>query len=100
MKWFLRSMSSIQNMQRSITNTKIHVGIEGRNHSITLCHFPMLSWPKSRYGSIHLHGHIHSRGSEYNLQIKTEGIRRYDVGVEANNYLPVSLKEILSFMEL
>lgn len=79
---------------------EIHAGIDGRNHSITLCHFPMLSWPKSRHGSIHLHGHIHSRGAEYNLQMKTEGIRRYDVGVEANNYLPVSLEEILSFMEL
>jgi len=80
--------------------TEIHVGAGGTNYSITLCHFPMLSWPKSRYGSIHLHGHIHSRGSEYNLQMKAEGIRRYDVGVEANNYLPVSLQEILSFMEL
>lgn len=80
--------------------TEIHVGVRGTNYSITLCHFPMLSWPKSRHGSIHLHGHIHSRGSEYNLQMKTEGVRRYDVGVEANNYLPVSLEEVLSFMEL
>lgn len=80
--------------------SEIHVGAGGKNYSITLCHFPMMSWYKSRHGSIHLHGHIHSRGNEYNLQMKEEGIRRYDVGIDANNYKPVSLEEILAFIEL
>ena len=80
--------------------TEIHVGIGGENHSITLCHFPMMSWYKSRHGSLHLHGHIHSKGDEYNLQMKREGIYRYDVGVDANHYMPVSLKEILDYMEV
>lgn len=80
--------------------TEIHVGANGKNYSITLCHFPMMSWYKSRHGSIHLHGHIHSKGDEYNQQMKEENIRRYDVGVDANNFYPVSLKEILDFMEI
>lgn len=77
---------------------EIHVLHGGKNYSITLCHYPMMSWPKSNYGSIHLHGHIHSKPDEYNLQMKKEGIRRYDVGVDANRFMPVSLEDILKFM--
>lgn len=61
-----------------------------------LMHYPMLSWPKKNSGSIQLHGHIHSC-EEYNLQNRAEEIRRYDVGVDANHYFPVSVKQILSF---
>ena len=50
----------------------------------------MMSWPKSRYGSLHLHGHIHSKG-DYNIKQRDAGILRYDVGIDANNYQPVSL---------
>ena len=49
-------------------------------------------------GSIQLHGHIHAR-EEYNFQNKADGIRRYDVGVDANDYYPVSVKQIIEFFE-
>lgn len=67
--------------------------------NISLMHYPMMEWPKSRHGSIHLHGHIHST-REYNLMQKQQGIRRYDVGVDANNYRPVSIEQILQSMEV
>lgn len=67
--------------------------------SISLMHYPMLEWPISRHGSIHLHGHQHNH-FEYNVQMKEQGIKRYDVGVDGNNYFPVSLKQILEFMEV
>lgn len=63
-----------------------------------LMHYPMLSWSKKNSGSIQLHGHMHARG-EYNLQNKADGIRRYDVGVDANNYYPVSVKQIVEFFD-
>lgn len=63
-----------------------------------LMHYPMLSWPKKNSGSIQLHGHIHER-EEYNLQNREDGIRRYDVGVDANYYYPVSVKQIMAFFE-
>lgn len=59
-----------------------------------LMHYPMLSWPKKNNGSIHLHGHIHAC-EQYNLQNKIDGIRRYDEGVDANNYYPISVKQII-----
>jgi calcineurin-like phosphoesterase family protein len=63
-----------------------------------------------------LHGHIHSRpplptGVEpkddfdatfrrgYNERNRDPDIRRYDVGVDANNYRPVSAAHILEFFE-
>lgn len=63
-----------------------------------LMHYPMLSWPKKNSGSIHLHGHIHA-GEEYNRKNREDGIRRYDVGVDANAYYPVSVKQIVEFFK-
>lgn len=65
-----------------------------------LMHYPMLEWKRSHHGSIQLHGHIHSRGMEYNLECKKNGVRRYDVGVDANGYYPVALTTILDFMNM
>jgi len=59
-------------------------------------HYPMLSWPKDRKGSLQLHGHIHER-MEYNLENRDAGVRRYDVGVDANSYYPVSADQIFRF---
>jgi len=64
--------------------------------TIALMHYPMMSWPKSRQGSIHLHGHIHA-DSDYNRINREQGIKRYDVGVDANNFIPISIKQILQF---
>ena len=58
----------------------------------------MMSWPKSRKGSIQLHGHIHGDGS-YNLHNRAQGIKRYDVGVDANRFMPVSIKQIQEFFQ-
>jgi len=81
-----------------------HMPVEAANDTITslngeaivLMHYPMMSWPKSRRGSIHLHGHIHA-DSNYNWRNKEQGIKRYDVGVDANNFVPISIKQILQF---
>lgn len=75
----------------------LEVALNGIN--ISLMHYPMMSWPKSRHGSLHLHGHIHSKG-DYNLQQKEDGILRYDVGVDANGFYPVSIEQIKEFFEI
>lgn len=55
---------------------------------VVLCHFPMLSWERSYHGSIHLHGHSHGNIPDDPL------VRRVDVGVDCNNYTPVSWGDI------
>lgn len=49
-------------------------------------HYPGRSWPRSHYGSIQVFGHHH--GSLFSIG------RQYDVGVDNNNYYPVSLEEV------
>jgi len=54
---------------------------------IVLCHYAMRVWDRSHYGSIHLYGHSHG-----NLPpIKNT----MDVGVDVNNFYPISLEEVL-----
>jgi calcineurin-like phosphoesterase family protein len=57
---------------------------------IVLCHYPLLTWEGSGRDWIHLHGHCHG-----NLQPKFNiNSKRYDVGVDCNNYLPISYDDI------
>lgn len=65
----------------------------------TLMHYPMLEWAKMRSKSIHLHGHMHNQGIDYNLRCKAESIRRFDVGVDANGYYPVAITTVLDFVD-
>ena len=62
-------------------------------------HYPMLSWPKKNSGGIQLHGHIHS-DEKYNLQNREDNNRRFDVGVDANGFYPVSIKQIIEFFTI
>lgn len=67
--------------------------IKYNKQQYVLCHYPLLEWYRCHYGTIHLHGHIHSKGN-YNRENLKNHIQRYDVGVDANNYTPVSLDSI------
>jgi len=58
---------------------------------IVLCHYAMRVWPKSHYGSWHLYGHSHGKLLSYGLS--------YDVGVDNNNFFPVSFDEIKEKMK-
>ena len=66
---------------------------------IVLSHYPFLSWNGQHRGSIMLHGHIHNN-VDYNTANIEAGLLRFDVGVDANDYKPVSLDEILEWAEL
>ena len=62
----------------------------------------MLSWNGKARGANMLHGHIHSRGDRTNTRNRDRErpIYRYDVGLDANDYQPVSRDQILSFFGL
>ena len=69
-----------------------------QKRNFVLCHYPFLSWNKSLHGSYNLHGHSHNH-SDYNFLNREQDRRQYDVGVDANNYRPVSIEEIIRFFE-
>lgn len=58
---------------------------------VVLCHFPILYWDgMDERGSIHLYGHMHSRP---NMQHPHP--MAYNVGVDVNNYRPVTLEQLM-----
>jgi calcineurin-like phosphoesterase family protein len=59
---------------------------------LILSHFPFYVWDSKHYGSIHLYGHVHNARPELNQFLG----KAYNVGVDVNNYEPVSLNEIMS----
>jgi calcineurin-like phosphoesterase family protein len=66
---------------------------------IVLFHYPISGWNTSRHGSWHLHGHRHGGLDARNA---TRGLKRYDVGVDSNEYAPISylqLKEVMRTRE-
>ena len=73
-----------------------------KGHRLVMSHYPMLSWNGKARGAIMLHGHIHSRGDRTNSRNRDRErpIFRYDVGLDANDYKPVSRDQILSFFGL
>lgn len=68
------------------------VKLEYKGTSLVLCHWPMLSWPASHYGSIHAYGHTHGLGDHP----KVEAV---DVGVDAWGYEPVSFEALTEYVE-
>ncbi|MFI3230176.1 MAG: hydrolase [bacterium] len=75
-----------------------YLELEYNNIYFILSHYPFLEWNGYFKGSIHLHGHCHNK-KKYNIDNKLNGIRRYDVGADANNYKPVSIEEIIKFYD-
>ena len=61
---------------------------------VILCHYPMLVWDESHRGSFMLYGHAHNN-------IKHEvnkDVHRFDVGVDAWEYKPISFKQVVEEM--
>ena len=86
--WTQRAVADTFIVEPPIVKLNVH------GQKLILSHFPLMDWPSMSHGSWHLHGHIHSCGTVYNELNRKQGLMRYDVGVDANNYLPVSLDEI------
>lgn len=64
--------------------------IHDEGYKLILCHFPILYWNGMDDGSIHLYGHIHSREG-----MQHPNKNAYNVGVDVNDWRPVTLKELL-----
>lgn len=58
---------------------------------IVVCHYSMRVWPRSHYNSWQLYGHSHGRLAPVGKQ--------YDIGVDNNNFYPVSFDKIREIMK-
>ncbi len=67
-----------------------HIVDNGRE--VILSHFPILYWDgMDDRGSYHLYGHVHSRPARQHPHKDA-----FNVGVDVNNYYPVTLDELLN----
>lgn len=67
-----------------------------REYGILFClfHYPIQVWNEQHRGAIHLYGHIHSNSSDHH-PMKYEIANSLNVGVDVNNYRPISIIEVL-----
>jgi len=66
-------------------DSKLHMG------NIFMSHYPHLYWPRGCY---HIHGHVHSGPNSTSIEVVPFHPMRYDVGVDNNNYEPISYNEL------
>ncbi len=70
-----------------------------------LCHYPMSSWLNSHYGSTHLFGHVHGKmghvieSGDTELPPNQKRGKKIDVGVDSNNFYPLSLDDINALLK-
>lgn len=62
-------------------------------HRFVLFHYPILEWDGFYKGVIHLHGHQHNRDSAKRAE------RRVDVGVDANDFRPWAIEELVHYAQ-
>ena len=67
---------------------------------LMLCHYPMIDWKSSYRGVWQLFGHIHTRQLEEFNTVKTHLFaEQYDVGVDNNQFQPLSFPQLRTIIE-
>lgn len=72
----------------SINDTPIVSGM--REMNIYISHYPHVFWPRNH---VHAYGHVHSGPNSTSSDVVPFHPLRYDVGVDNNNYKPISYFE-------
>jgi len=62
-----------------------------KKYYIVVCHYAMRVWARSHYNSFQLYGHSHGNLEPIGKQ--------WDIGVDNNNFFPLSLEEIIEIMK-
>jgi len=65
----------------------------GGDQLIVMCHFPFISWNRSHHGSWNAHGHTHGSMPDRPHALSM------DVGVDPNDYTPVSYWQMKNHMQ-
>jgi calcineurin-like phosphoesterase family protein len=71
---------------------RIKVPVAGVPQLIVLCHYAMRVWDRAHHGAWHLFGHSHGSLPDDPCS------RSWDVGVDRNNFAPLSLEEVTGIM--
>lgn len=63
---------------------------------IVMCHYPMMSWNKSHYGSYLIYGHIHDDTSLWFWPMIRDNGHMLNAGVDVNGFCPVTFDELVA----
>lgn len=75
---------------------EVEVNFRGHTTLVVLCHYPLESFNKMRYGSFHLHGHCHTPFGELKMRYLKN---RKDIGVDSRlDHSPWGKDELLETM--
>lgn len=77
---------------RSFASSRPYSEIEIGNHRLVLFHYPIEEWAGFFRGALHLHCHTHQSDRKGKVPIQN----RVNVTVEAWDYAPASLSEVLN----
>lgn len=96
-KYWMRHVEDMNIYFESVDYLKT---IKYQKKQITLCHYPMLEWPGSRYvegeSSYLIHGHIHNmKDQKVYGYIKKFQPYALNAGVDINEFMPVTFEELI-----
>lgn len=69
--------------------------VDDKNYKLVMSHFPFRSWNGAGWGSIQLHGHVHST----NDNKLTPGMRQLDIGMDGNDMMPYDIDKLCLLMD-
>jgi calcineurin-like phosphoesterase family protein len=64
------------------------------NYRVVLFHYPILEWNEAYKNSVHLHGHTHGTVNLREYQTRHGNKQCYDVGMDFNDFVPLSWEEL------
>lgn len=68
--------------------------LKQNNLKFVLFHYPIQVWDCKHHNSIHLYGHVHSNKENHHPLLVELG-KAYNVGVDVNDFEPISLEAVL-----
>lgn len=71
--------------------------IQDEGRIVHLCHYPLISWYKSEYGSYCVFGHIHNEFKEEYAAL--EKLRAFNASVDVNGFRPRTLDEMIDLKQ-
>ena len=63
---------------------------------VTLCHYPMMTWPDISKGGYMVYGHIHNNTDADYWQLIAANDHMLNAGVDINAFAPVTIEEMIT----
>lgn len=87
------SMRFWQTVDKILTITEHY---RGNKTKVTLCHYPMVTWPGAGVGGFHIYGHVHCSLPTW-LNAAFWPQEALNAGCMITNYSPATLEELIEF---